>query len=74
MSVRVFKGANEITSSNLVGDTVLDAFLELSSVLNISDDDKARVNGTVIEKEAFDDHIIRDGDQVEFYKAQGEKG
>lgn len=71
-SAKVYKGANRVEDSSLVGRTITSILNDdiIVDALNLSDNDKVRVNGIPVGM----DYVIKDGDSVEFYKEQGRKG
>jgi len=69
MSVRVIHGANEGEFS-LDGHTVAQAAKKLKEAFNISADASAFMNGTAVES----NHVLGDGDTLEFVRTLGQKG
>lgn len=69
MPVRVVHGANEAHFA-VDGMTVGQLARQLRDVLNIPTSAAAFVNGTEVQ----DDHVVRDGNAVEFIRANGIKG
>lgn len=71
-SAKLFKGANRIEDSSLVGRSITSILNDdvIVEALNLTDNDKVRVNGS----SASESYTIRDGDSIEFYKEQGRKG
>lgn len=69
MSVRVIHGANE-GRFTLAGKTVRSIAKSLRDVFNIPDDAQAFVAGKLVDG----DHIVANGDNVEFVRTFGRKG
>jgi len=69
MPVRVIHGANEAHFA-VEGMTVSQVARHLRDVFNIPTSAAAFVNGTEVQ----DNHVVRDGDAVEFFRANGTKG
>lgn len=69
MSVRIVHGANE-GRFEVAGKTVRSIAKSLRDAFNIPDDAQALVGGT----EVSEDHIVADGETVEFVRTFGRKG
>lgn len=69
MAVRVVSGASS-QNVDLAGKTVGDVRAFMAQALNIADGAQALVTGHSV----GDDHVVAEGDQIEFVREAGEKG